>query len=326
MSHIQAIPFEPNEAKQLQEHYRTHREEGKAYIRTQPGNQVLPADYAKFKGQIYNFKLRPDDIFVISWPKTGTTWTQELVWCLVNDCDFEKAKSVTLAERSPFLEYTIHQDFMAPHLRPQGTGDLIAKIDTLPMDSPRIIKSHLKFCLLPEGLLDKCKVVFCMRNPKDTVVSFFHHAQTLKTHGFEADFATWFDYFMNDQVLYSSYWDYLLEAWEKRDHPNMCLLFFEDMKKDHASSIGKVAKFLGRDLSDGTVEKLVEHLSFDKMKENKTLGPEKSKEGAAGNGGHLRKGEVGDWKNYFTDDMNKRLDEVVRQKFAGTGLEFTFEL
>ena len=29
--------------------------------------------------RIYNFELREDDIFILSYPKTGTTWTIELV-------------------------------------------------------------------------------------------------------------------------------------------------------------------------------------------------------------------------------------------------------
>lgn len=35
---------------------------------------------------------------------TGTTWTQELVWLIVNDCNFEKAKKTDLNIRSPYME------------------------------------------------------------------------------------------------------------------------------------------------------------------------------------------------------------------------------
>lgn len=39
----------------------------------------------------------------------------------------------------------------------------------------------------------------------------------------------------------------------------------------------------------------------------------------------IRKGEVGDWKNYFTEEQNKRLDSLYAEKMAGSGLEFEFE-
>ncbi len=37
---------------------------------------------------------------------SGTTWTQELVWLIANDCDFEGAKK-KLNDRSPFIEYDV---------------------------------------------------------------------------------------------------------------------------------------------------------------------------------------------------------------------------
>ena len=42
--------------------------------------------------KIFNFQLKEDDNWVCSFPKSGTTWTQELVWMLVNDVDQEAAK------------------------------------------------------------------------------------------------------------------------------------------------------------------------------------------------------------------------------------------
>merc|ERR1712025_363936 len=42
---------------------------------------VMPRLFAgKLAERIYNFALREDDIWVLSYPKTGTTWTTELVW------------------------------------------------------------------------------------------------------------------------------------------------------------------------------------------------------------------------------------------------------
>lgn len=38
----------------------------------------------------------------------------------------------------------------------------------------------------------------------------------------------------------------------------------------------------------------------------------------------LRKGEIGDWKNYFTSDLNERFENEVMDKLRGTGLEFDF--
>ena len=39
----------------------------------------------------------------------------------------------------------------------------------------------------------------------------------------------------------------------------------------------------------------------------------------------LSLGVVGDWKNYFTDEQNERIEALCKDKFDGTGLEFDFE-
>ncbi len=43
---------------------------------------------------IRNLEVRKDDIFVVSFPKNDTTWTQELVWLLMNNSNFKKASKV----------------------------------------------------------------------------------------------------------------------------------------------------------------------------------------------------------------------------------------
>jgi hypothetical protein len=54
--------------------------------------------------QIQNFKVYEDDIWVISYPKCGTTWTQEMVWMLNNDLNYKKAAEIKLVDRFPFME------------------------------------------------------------------------------------------------------------------------------------------------------------------------------------------------------------------------------
>uniref|UniRef100_T1GHG5 Sulfotransferase domain-containing protein n=1 Tax=Megaselia scalaris TaxID=36166 RepID=T1GHG5_MEGSC len=51
-----------------------------------------------------NFKGRPDDVWVVTVPKCGTTWMQETAWLIYNDFDFETAKNTPLMDRSPFVE------------------------------------------------------------------------------------------------------------------------------------------------------------------------------------------------------------------------------
>ena len=325
MATVKIEKFPEDETERLKKVYPTpFIQFGQRYIRTIPGNCVLPAAFEKFKDRFKTWNTRADDVYVLTFPKNGTTWTQELVWCIQNDCDFDKAKNVMAIDRVPFLEVPVLTDCIKDVV-PFFSEDLLARADE--MDSPRVLKSHLQFCLFPDDLLEKSKAVICLRNPKDTVVSFYNHEKLIKTHDYDGDFENYFDLFMDNLLIYTPYFDYIVEAWKRRDHPNVCLLLFEDMKADLASCVRKVAEFLGKVVSDDRVTSLVDHLSFKKMKENESVNMKIFQDGKIlkKEGSFFRKGEVGDWKNYFTDEMNKRMDEAIEKYLKPIGLEFRYE-
>lgn len=66
---------------------------------------LLPASFTKLAlDKIYNFEARPDDVFICTYPRSGTTWMQEMIWLISNDLDYETASKKQLLERFPFLE------------------------------------------------------------------------------------------------------------------------------------------------------------------------------------------------------------------------------
>ena len=320
-----STPLSKEEIARLKPVYHEVFEKGQSLVKTIPGGVTLPSAFEKFQHRIKNWQVRQDDVYVLTFPKNGSTWTQELVWLLQNDCNFEEAKAVKLDARFPFLDVPFLTDFLKDQFAPFMQGDFLEMLEKMP--SPRLIKSHLHLCLLPDDLLEKSKVIICLRNPKDTVVSYYHHEKLVKSHGYTGDFQTYFGLFMDNLVFSCSYFEYVTEAWLRRNHPNVCLLFFEDLKKDLTPSTRKVAKFLGKDISDEMVEKLVDHLSFKKMKNNASVNLEDMVvHGFFKKEGHfMRRGEVGDWKNYFTDEMNKRMDEAIEKHLKPIGLEFQYE-
>jgi hypothetical protein len=65
---------------------------------------TLPERYLDYAEQIKNLEVRSDDVWLISFPKSGTTWAQELTWMLVNNFSFGKALDVSIIHRFPYLE------------------------------------------------------------------------------------------------------------------------------------------------------------------------------------------------------------------------------
>ena len=322
---VQLVPLSDSETERLKKVYPTPFVKlGQRFLRTVPGNCLLPAAYEKYKDRIKSWDVRLDDVYVFGFLKNGTTWSQELVWCLQNNCDIDKAKASSIFERVQVLDLPFLGDFLEPEFRRKIMA-YMEKMET--MDSPRVFKSHLPLNHFPDALLDKSKAVVCLRNPKDTIVSLFHHEKLHNIHDYTGDFPTYFELFMDNLVLYTPYFEYMQELWKRRNHPNVCILFFEELKLDLAGNLRRVAKFLGKEITDEQVKILVDHLSFKKMKDNKSVNHEEYKDGKVmkKEGSFLRKGEIGDWKNYFTDEMNKRMDEAIEKYLTPVGLEFRYE-
>ena len=83
---------------------------------------------------------------------------------------------------------------------------------------------------------------------------------------------------------------------------------------------------MGYDLTPSEISSIVEQTTFDAMKANPAANVSWVK--AFPNKGvtteFMRKGQVGDWRNYFTDEQSARVDEEVKKKLDGTGLEFVY--
>ncbi|VEN33643.1 unnamed protein product [Callosobruchus maculatus] len=59
--------------------------------------------YLDYLDEFYNFPVRDQDVWICGYPKSGTTWTQEMVWMIMNNLDVEGAKE-DIHFRVPFIE------------------------------------------------------------------------------------------------------------------------------------------------------------------------------------------------------------------------------
>lgn len=120
---------------------------------------------------------------------------------------------------------------------------------------------------------------------------------------------------MNNAVAYGGVMDHYMEFWKRRHDSNILILRFEDMKRDIKCTIKQIADFLGKTITNEQVHKLMKFLNFNSMKENKSCNFELLLENTRGKkyfdkvGQHfIRKGQVGDWKNYMSQEMSSRFD------------------
>ncbi|XP_072943491.1 sulfotransferase 1B1-like [Epargyreus clarus] len=307
------------------------------FVQVGPKGYFLPNKYKQEASNIYNMEIRPTDIFVASYPRSGTTWTQELVWMVANDLDYAKSDAIPLTERYPFLEFSV---FVHPVMKKRFSNENsdserkleLLELVTAPgtellaeMPSPRFVKTHLPLSLLPPTLLDTAKVVYVARDPRDVAVSFYHLNKSMRTQGYIGDFKMYWEFFIKDLHHWTPFFDHLKESWEKRHHPNLLFLFYEELSKDLPAAVGRVAKFLGKELSEKQIAQLCDHLSIDNFKNNKSVNYDVMRELGvliSGKDAFVRKGKAGGWRDYFDEDMAQQAERWMADNLRDTDFRF----
>ncbi|XP_067680753.1 sulfotransferase 1C4-like [Haliotis asinina] len=258
---------------------------------------------------IRDMEVREDDVFVLSYPKSGTHWTWEVTHMLVT-------------QRAEY-----HKERM-----PVFVLDITKKEDLDAMASPRVLGTHFRFRYFPQQVLKKgTKVVMVHRNPKDVAVSTYGMYTGTRTIAmYDGKWDDYFDMWLEGNVPYSSWFDFELE-WEKElsAHPEMNVhhVHYEDMKRDPVKSVKGIASFLGRDVSDETCAEIAEACGFNKLRQAYSEFKGEKLRGEWKNGtGIFRKGEVGDWKNWFTVAQSERFDQEYAARMGDSKWTYTYTI
>ncbi|XP_070589501.1 amine sulfotransferase-like [Erythrolamprus reginae] len=256
-----------------------------------------------------SFKIHDDDTFIITYPKSGTIWTQNIVSLILYEGHRDGTENITLLRRAPWLEYDIFHVYLCP--------------------SPRIISSHMPYYLIPKGLQNKKgKIIYVLRNPKDVLISNYHfHKLFLKVET-PKDFDTFVEKFLAGRVYCSSWLDHVEGWYAHKGEFNILFLSYEEMKKDLRSSVLKICNFLGKKLTEKEVDDVVEKATFDNMKAdsraNYTFVPHGFLDFSKGI--FLRKGTIGDWKNNMTVAQNERFDRVFKERIEKLPFKFCWDI
>ncbi|KAJ1121785.1 hypothetical protein NDU88_000304 [Pleurodeles waltl] len=240
------------------------------------------------------FQLRADDLLTVCYPKCGTNWTIQILHDMMYTIHGQEPPTFV-----PVLEF--------------GKPD---KFETLnKITSPRVLTTHLHRDNFPKSMEEKqVKTLVVFRNPKDTAVSMFHFCNGMSVLPSYSSWDECFQNFMSGKGMFASWFEHAIAWKEHVEDENVLVLMFEDMKADLAAAVKKIADFFGINLTEEQIQFITKRGDFKAMKE-------RSPESHGNLGSHIfRKGDVGDWKNYFSEAQSQEMDAKFEECLGGTKL------
>lgn len=270
------------------------------------------------------YQPQPDDKFVVTYPKCGTTWTQQIGYLIFHK-GTPPSSGLDFFKSSPFI-------------------DMLGAESVWDMTRPGVIKTHLPYHLMPKH--PEAKYLYVCRNPKDTCVSFFHHTRGFSAYEFaDGKFDDFFEVFITGQAEYGDYFDHVLGWYKHRDDHNVLFLHYEDMKSQPRENVLKIAEFFDKSYYKLLVENeeiLQNVIKYSDIKSMQVLAAENFKEFFTkpieenapdglknfheasqknpSTANFIRKGVVGDWKNHFSAEQNSRMEKAILERLSQTDL------
>ena len=272
-----------------------------------------------------NYIPSDNEIWIISYPKTGTTFTQQICHQIM-ECYYNKTKNndhIYYKENND--KYSI-SEWIVP-LKARDDGAFNKFIDNT-RNTKRFWKTHCKFKYLPCKILPK-KMIICCRNPKDSLISMYHHTMNIPQITFKGSFDTFFSKWIcglieNDSYFkyYQEYWQFYKENLRLKKH-EIYWLNYEDLvinKDSKRKEIRKLIEFIGVDDivgGDDDIDEIINKTSVGSMK--------KQYDGFMINN-FVRSGSLSDWKNYLSMEQSQIIDGLIKVYFNGTDFKYYKDL
>ena len=161
----------------------------------------------------------PDDVFILSFPKSGNTWTRFLIANLIypeTPADFSNINRLT------------------------PDPEAMSKRELAKMPRPRIIKSHQYFD--PRYP----RVIYIVRDPRDVMLSMYHFQRKCRVIEDQFPLEKYATQFIAGKTSPYGSWGDNVASWlvTRQNRPGFLLLRYEDMLEDAARELNKVVAFL----------------------------------------------------------------------------------
>ncbi|MGR7814341.1 sulfotransferase domain-containing protein [Lacinutrix undariae] len=249
----------------------------------------------RMKKIMLDFGQKDTDVYIVSYPRSGTTLMQMMLYQMTTDGDlgFNHIYDVSLWCR--------YSAFTNKPMKSVGKR--------------RIIKTHDSYETFETA--KKCKFIFLMRDCLDVISSVYQ--QSLDYIDPETDFNQLSDRNMKRWFDYNSEWI------ENRNELDIFTLNYEDLIERKENAIHSISKFLNINIDNETFQRVIQNTSFDFMKKNESKFGEQRNDWKVYNN-FIRKGKIGEGKNNFNERQLQTYSSLSKSyKIENTPLERYFK-
>jgi hypothetical protein len=188
-----------------------------------------------------NLRVFPDDVFIVSYPKSGNTWTRFLIANLVHpeaQADFANINRII----------------------PDPEGLSKRQLDALPR--PRIIKSHQYFD--PRFR----QVLYVVRDPRDVALSQYHFHRKRRLIEDSYPIESFLPRFLAGETSPYGSWAENVGSWlaTRKDSPGFLLLRYEDLMQDTVGRLEVIARFLDIPADQARLRQAAQRSSAEEMR------------------------------------------------------------
>jgi len=223
--------------------------------------------------------IRDDDVFLVSYPRSGNTWVRFLL-----------ANLLSYSEGTPVDFYSVHR--FIPDLEVRDQWGLLS---TLP--SPRIIKSHTPH--RPAF----AQVIYLVRDGRDVYASY--HDFLTKQGLFQGTLADLL--FQADALPYGA-WHTHVESWLAAGPKATLVVQDEDLLENPHHELERMAQYIGLEASAEQIDWAVEYSSFDQMHRLEvTIG----RPYGVGRYRFVRRGAAGGWAEQFDERCKQMMKSTA---------------
>ena len=264
-----------------------------------------------------NYTPGSQDVFVMTFAKSGTNWMMQIVYQLIHHGQGEFGH---IHDVVPWPDAALMSPMMRHYAIPLAQA---TAWQTAP-ERKRVIKTHLDWEFLPHS--EQARYIAVIRDPKDAFVSAYFFLKDSGMGSVMPPVEMMHRLFVTDRFMLGESWPANAAAfWAQRNRPNVLVLSFKSMKRDLEGTVRRIAGFLGIHVSDDIIQEVCRKSSFSFMKSiDEKFAPGKmSLWGKTAT--MMRKGQQGGSGELLTREQQQAIDEHCIAELKRLGSDLPYE-